>query len=103
MIRLRIPADAHPTQLSYGDKPVAMREPQSGYYIVEIVGRAADGATLDFTLEPAAGASAKPAWIVQGVWTQLPADAEAITKARPDTAVRIQMGDVTVTTKKQAF
>ncbi len=104
VIRLRIPADARPTQLSYGDKPVAMREPQSGYYIVEIVGRAADGATLDFTLAPPTDAAAKkPGWIIQGVWTQLPADAELTARARPDTAVRIQMGDVTVTTKKQAF
>jgi hypothetical protein len=103
VIRLRIPADARPTQLSYGDKPVAMREPQSGYYIVEIVGRAADGATLDFTLDPPKDAAAKKSdWIVQGIWTQLPADAEVTAKARPDTAVRIQMGDTTITTKRMA-
>ncbi|MFT3724043.1 MAG: M28 family peptidase [Hyphomonadaceae bacterium] len=104
VVRLRIPAEAHPTQLSYGDKPIAMREPQNGYYIVEIVGRAADGATLDLTLEPSKDASAKkPSWIVQGIWTQLPPDAKPLTDARPDTAVRIQDGDVTVTTRKQQF
>lgn len=104
VIRLRIPADAGPTQLAYGDKPVAMREPQSGYYIVEIVGRAADGATLDLTLAaPGDPAAKKSDWIVQGIWTRLPPDAEATARARPDTAVRIQMGDVTVTSKKQQF
>lgn len=104
VIRLRIPAAAHPTQLSYGDKPIAMREPQDGFYIVEIVGRAADGATLDFTLEPPKDAAAKkPDWLIQGVWTQLPPDAKPLIDARPDTAVRIHGSDVTVTTKKHQF
>lgn len=104
VVRLRIPAEGHPTQLAYGDKPIAMREAQNGFYIVEIVGRAADGATLDFTLAPPANAASKqPDWIIQGIWTQLPPDAKPLTDARPETAVRIQDGDVTVTTKKHRF
>ncbi len=103
LVRLRIPAGAHPTQLSYGATPIAMREPQNGYYIVEIVGRTSDGAFLDFTLAPPAGSTEKPAWLIQGVWTELPPDARVTTDARPSNAVRIQMGDVTLTTKKQVF
>lgn len=103
-IRLRIPAGAHPTQLTYDGRTIAMREPQQGYYVVEIVGRAANGATLEFTLQPPAGAPAtKPDWLVQGIWTSLPPEAQPLADSRPDNAVRIQMGDTTITTKKQQF
>lgn len=103
-IRLRIPAAARPTQMTYDGRTIAMREPQQGYYIVEIIGRAANGATLEFTLQPAANApAAKPEWLVQGIWTDLPPEGRAIADTRPDTAVRIQMGDTTITTKKQQF
>jgi hypothetical protein len=37
---------------------------------------------------------------VQGYWTRLPDDARGLADARPDTAVYIQMGDVSVTTKQ---
>jgi hypothetical protein len=106
-IRLRIPASAHPTQLTYDGRAIAMREPQQGYYVVEIIGRAANGATLEFALQrpanaPAASAT-KPDWLVQGIWTSLPPEAQALADSRPDNAVRIQMGDTTITTKKQQF
>jgi hypothetical protein len=104
LVRLRIPAGAHPVKFGYGDRTTALREPQQGYFIIEILGRAADGAVLEFTLKPPAGAPAeKPDWLVQGVWTELPQEARAIADMRPDTAVRIQMGDTTITTKKQQF
>jgi len=103
-VRMRIPAGAYPVQLGYGGRPVAMVEPQAGYFIVEIVGRASDGAELAFTLTPPANATAaKPDWIVQGIWPGLPAEARSLTDARPDTAIPIQMGDVTITTKRQQF
>jgi hypothetical protein len=41
--------------------------------------------------------------VIQGYWTQLPPEAESTAKARPETAVRIQMGDVTVTSKAHTF
>ncbi|RYY98313.1 MAG: M28 family peptidase, partial [Alphaproteobacteria bacterium] len=104
MVRVRIPAGAYPTQLNYDGRTIAMREPQQGYYVVEIVGRASDGATLEFTLQPPASApAAKPDWLVQGIWTELPPEGRALADARPDTAVRIQMGDTTITTKRQQF
>jgi hypothetical protein len=103
-IRLRVPASAHPTQLTYDSRSIAMREPQQGYYIVEIIGRAANGAILEFTLQPPANApAAKPDWLVQGIWTSLPPEAQSLADSRPDNAVRIQMGDTTITTKKQQF
>jgi hypothetical protein len=106
-IRLRIPASAHPTQLTYDGRTTAMREPQQGYYVVEIIGRAANGATLEFTLQPPTKApspsTTKPDWLVQGIWTSLPPEAQALADSRPDNAVRIQMGDTTITTKKQQF
>jgi hypothetical protein len=40
---------------------------------------------------------------VQGIWTELPPEGRALADARPDTAVRIQMGDTTITTKRQQF
>ena len=104
IVRLRIPAAAHPVSFTYGDRTTALREPQQGYYLIEILGRAADGAVLDFTLKPPADApKEKPDWLVQGIWTELPSEARAIADMRPDNAVRIQMGDTTITTKKQQF
>jgi hypothetical protein len=107
MARLRIPASAHPTQLKFNNSVITMRAPQAGFYIIDMVGRAADGAVLELTLAPpAAGSpeSAQPApWVIQGYWTQLPPEAESTAKVRPDTAVRIQMGDVTVTSKAHTF
>ncbi|HVY90064.1 MAG TPA: M28 family peptidase, partial [Hyphomonadaceae bacterium] len=87
MARVRIPASAHPTQLKFNNSVIAMRAPQAGFYIIDIVGRGADGAVLDFTLAPPeAGKPApeKPApWTIQGYWTQLPAEAQRIADARP--------------------
>jgi hypothetical protein len=101
MVRLRIPAAAFPVQLIYGERPIEMREARAGFHLVEIVGRASHGAILDFTLNPPKGALERPEWLVQGFWTQLPEEARITADARPETAVRIQMGDVTITTKKQ--
>lgn len=103
LIRLRIPEEVRPVQLTYGAARIAMRAPQSGYYIVEIVGRAADGALVNLLLDPAQERHDRRDWIIQGVWTGLPAEAAATARARPDTAVSIQMGDVTIVTKKQAI
>jgi hypothetical protein len=81
-----------------------MREPQGGFFIVDCHGRSCDGAQLTFTLKPSAGAAAeKPEWLIQGFWLGLPPDAAATSDARPDTAVPIQMGDVTITTRRQSF
>jgi hypothetical protein len=84
-----------------------MRTPQAGFYVIDIVGRDADGAVLEFTLAPPAAGAPAPAkpepWLIQGYWTQLPPEAETTARARPDTAVRIQMGDVTVTSKAHTF
>lgn len=102
-IRLRIPAEAHPTQLTYDGSTLAIGKPQQGYNVVEVVGRAANGATLEFTLEPAATAAARLDWLIQGIWTELPPEARALAASRPDTAVRIGTGDTTITTKKQPF
>ena len=103
-VRLRIPAGAYPAQMIYGGRPTAMVEPLSGYFTVEIVGRACDGAELEFTLTPPANApAARPDWVVQGIWPGLPPEARPLADARPDTAIPIQMGDVTITTKKQQF
>jgi hypothetical protein len=106
MIRLRIPAGAHPTQVKFNDSVIAMREPQAGFYIIDIVGRSADGDVLEFTLDapaPVAAADKPAPWLVQGFWTELPLDAQATAAARTDSSVRIQMGDVTVTTKAHTF
>ncbi len=104
LVRLRIPAGARPTKLTHGGRSVPMIEPQAGFFVIDIVGRSSDGAEVDVLLAPPANAPAeKPEWLVQGIWTELPPDARATADARPDTAVRIQMGDVTVTTKKQTF
>jgi hypothetical protein len=51
----------------------------------------------------AAALQARAPWVIQGYWTQLPPEAESTAKARPETAVRIQMGDVTVTSKAHTF
>jgi hypothetical protein len=104
MVRLRIPAAAQPTKFTYGANTIAMREPQGGFFIVDCHGRSCDGAQLTFTLKSAADAAAeKPEWLIQGFWLGLPPDAAATSDARPDTAVPIQMGDVTITTKRQSF
>lgn len=104
MIRLRIPAGARPTQLDYAGNSVAMVEAQNGYFIVDCVGRACNGANISFILNPgAASPDNKPEWIVQGYWLGLPPDAGATADARDENSVRIQMGDVTVTTTRTEF
>ena len=71
----------------------------TGDYVVDITGASADGASVEITL----GSTEKSDWLVQGVWPGLPEDAQPTASLRPDTTVRIQMGDVTIMTKKQAF
>lgn len=103
LIRLRIPAGASPTQFSYAGKQIAMREAQAGYFTVDCNGRACDGAQLSFTLKPGAPTAEPPQWIIQGYWLGLPPDAAATAEARDDAALRYQMGDVTVTTRRLTF
>jgi hypothetical protein len=104
MVRLRIPAGAYPVKFQYGSNTLAMREPQGGYYIVDCNGRACDGAQLTFTLKrPADSTTDAGDWLIQGYWLGLPSDARAIVEARPDTAIPIQMGDVTITTDRDGF
>jgi hypothetical protein len=104
MVRLRIPAGAYPIQLQFGPNTIAMREPMAGYYIVDCNGRACDGAQLAFTLKRPADATTDAGdWLVQGYWLGLPSDAAATAETRPDTAIPIQMGDVTITTDRDGF
>lgn len=98
-IRLRIPAAARPLKVAYGGRAYESMAAANGDYVVDITGASADGASVEITL----GSTEKSDWLVQGVWPGLPADAEPIANLRPDTTVRIQMGDVTIATKKQTF
>lgn len=102
MIRLRIPGSANPISAGFGGATYKLRAGPAETYIVDVVGRAANGATIDVTLAPKpADAKAEPKpWLVQGFWPKLPAEAQPLAEARPDTAVMIQMGDVSITTKK---
>lgn len=101
-VRLRIPGAANPIAVGFGGAQYALRAGPAKTYIVDVTGRAANGATLDVTLapRPAEANDKTPPWLVQGFWTRLPGDAQSLADARPDTAVRIQMGDVSITTKK---
>ncbi len=101
-VRLRIPGAANPTAVAFGGKEYALKAGPAKTYIVDVTGRAANGATLDITLapRPPEAKDKAPPWIVQGFWGRLPDDAKSLAEARPDTAVRIQMGDVSITTKK---
>lgn len=98
-IRLRIPVKAKPLLVTYDGHDYETQLSDSEYYTIEIVGLSADGATIDVTL----GSSEKMDWLVQGVWGGLPQDAQSTANLRPDTSVRIQSGDVTITTNKQLF
>ncbi|OYX50939.1 MAG: hypothetical protein B7Y90_02435 [Alphaproteobacteria bacterium 32-64-14] len=98
-IRLRIPVKAKPLLVTYDGHDYETQLSDSEYYTIEIVGLSADGATIDVTL----GSSEKMDWLVQGVWSGLPQDAQSTANLRPDTSVRIQSGDVTITTNKQLF
>lgn len=102
LVRLRIPGSANPISAGYGGADYKLRAGPAETYIVDVVGRAANGATIDVTLAPkAADAKGDPKpWLVQGFWTKLPSEAQPLADARPDTAVKIQMGDVSITTKK---
>lgn len=101
-VRLRIPGAANPISVAFGGANYPLRAGAAETYIVEVIGRAANGATVDVTLAPRPeGSEAKPlTWLVQGFWTRLPTDARSLAEARPDTAVYIQLGDVSVTTRK---
>lgn len=107
MVRLRIPGAANPISAGFGGASYKLRAGPAETYIVDVVGRAANGATIDITLaaQPAglraADSKVEPVpWLIQGFWTHLPAEAQLLADARPDTAVKIQMGDVSITTKK---
>lgn len=98
-IRLRIPAEAKPVRVRYDGRVYDSRATGEGDYVIDITGRAADGAVVDVML-----ASEQPTeWLVQGIWSGLPDEASGLAALRPDTTVRIQMGDVTITTKKQSL
>ena len=101
-VRLRIPAAANPMSVAFGGADYPFGGGTAEVYAIDIIGRAANGATVDVTLAPRPeGAEARPLpWLVQGYWTRLPDDARGLADARPDTAVSIQMGDVSVTTKQ---
>lgn len=101
-VRLRIPGAANPIAVGFGGAQYALRAGPAEAYIADVMGRAANGATLDVTLAPrsAEDKSEPKPWLVQGFWTRLPDDARSLADARPDTAVRIQMGDVSIATKK---
>ncbi len=98
-LRLRLPASARPLSIAYDGRAYATRATASGEYVIDITGASADRAVIEITL----GSSEKAEWLVQGIWPGLPPDAEPTASVRPDTTVRIQMGDVTITTKKQVF
>ena len=101
-VRLRIPAAANPVSVAFGGADYVFAGGTAEVYAIDIIGRAANGATVDVTLAPRPeGAEARPLpWLVQGYWTRLPDDARSLADARSDTAVYIQMGDVSVTTKQ---
>jgi hypothetical protein len=101
-VRLRIPTAANPVSVAFGGADYTFRGGPAEIYAIDIIGRSANGATVDVTLAPRPeGAEEKPlTWLVQGYWTRLPDDAKSLAGARPDTAVFIQMGDVSVTTKQ---
>jgi Peptidase family M28 len=101
-VRLRIPGAANPAAVAFGGKEYALKAGPAKTYIVDVTGRAANGTTLDITLapRPPEAKDKAPPWMVQGFWARLPDDAKSLADARPDTAVRIQMGDVSITTRK---
>jgi len=123
-VRLRIPGAVSPESVSFGGATylfntapdellkatdtgrqlleARLKSGRAETYFVDIVGRAANGATLDvvFAPKPTDAKDKPPSWLVQGYWTQLPPDAQPLADARPDTAIKIQMGDVSITTKK---
>ena len=101
-VRLRIPGAANPIAVGFGGSQYALRAGPAETYTVDVTGRAANGATLDITLAPKfpEDKSEPKPWLLQGFWTQLPDDAKSLADARPDTAVKIQMGDVSITTRK---
>jgi hypothetical protein len=102
-IRLRIPEDARPTSLQYGDAPaLEMRKAVAGYYIFDCVGRSCDGGVVH--LKVAAPFANPPAtqtpWMIQGYWKGLPPEGQSVADLRTDAAVPIQSGDLTMTTKR---
>lgn len=98
-IRLRIPAEAKPLRVRYDGHIYEARTAMSGAYVIDVTGRAADGAVIDVML----ASDAPRDWFVQGIWTGLPAEAAKLARLRPASALQIQMGDVSITTTKQTF
>ncbi|HEV7692488.1 MAG TPA: hypothetical protein VGO52_16750, partial [Hyphomonadaceae bacterium] len=106
MVRIRIPADAYATEVSVNGASAKLGQPQDGYFIIDCVGRACDGGELRVTFSPPPDAKPPekpPEWIVQGYWLGLPPDGQPIVRARGDAALPIQLGDITITTKRQTF
>jgi hypothetical protein len=106
MVRIRIPTDAYATEISVNGASAKLGKAEGDYFIVDCVGRACDGGELRVTFSPpkdAAPPAKPPEWIVQGYWLGLPPEAQSITRARGDAALPIQLGDITITTKRQTF
>lgn len=101
-VRVRIPQTAHPVGLSYAaGRETALTKAQAGQFVFDCFGRSCDGGLVTVTLDIKAPADAKPVpWLVQGYWSGLPPAAEAIAALRPDSAVQIGTGDITITTRR---
>ncbi|MDZ4760543.1 MAG: M28 family peptidase [Alphaproteobacteria bacterium] len=99
-VRLRIPAGARPLSVQHQDalSPTDIDAPPDGDYVFDCVGRACSGARIAVTLAPPSVAPGP--WTVQGYYAGLPQEAAAVAALRPETSLRIGMGDVTVTTRR---
>jgi hypothetical protein len=96
MVRLRIPASAEATRLSFkGSAPIPVSA-QNGVIVIDCVGRACDGAVLEFNAEALDPKPGSEAWTILGVWSGLPESYAGLAPVRPATAVPIQTGDTTV-------
>lgn len=105
-VRILIPAGVYPTSLSLNGANAKLFEGADGYFTLDCVGRACDGASFQLTTAPPKDAvpPAEPiAWTVLGFWSGLPAEAQPIAALRTDAALPIQLGDITITQTKLTF
>ncbi len=102
LIRLRIPAEYKPVRvhLDGAPNPVIMKD---NAVVFDCVGRACDGRRVTISLDVSQPqAEDMPPWIIQGYWTALPREALSVQELRPETALPVQMGDITITTRRIA-
>lgn len=101
-VRVRTPAALNPQAVKYAPhgKAIPHFPPSGGVAMFDCFGRACHGAEFELTLAANQLSSDAPPILVHGYWSGVPTEAAHLPPLRPDWALPIGTGDVTITTRR---